>query len=208
MTELPFVLRIDDMLFLLYKSQHKNGKLFDFEQNYEISVTPHNKLLRNKDSCENKIFHTEMEIKMNLIIRPMIFEDKDRVLEMMRVFYASPAVFTNGSDDIFRSDIENCINDNPYLEGYIFEVSGEIQGYGMIAKSFSTEFGRPCMWIEDIYIKESCRGTGIGSKFIDYIGEKYPDAILRLEVEEENERAVNVYKKNGFSFLPYLEMKK
>jgi len=113
-----------------------------------------------------------------------------------------------GSDDIFRTDIENCINDNPYLEGYIFEVSGEIQGYGMIAKSFSTEFGRPCMWIEDIYIKESCRGAGIGSKFIDYIGEKYPDAILRLEVEEENERAVNVYKKNGFSFLPYLEMKK
>ena len=109
---------------------------------------------------------------------------------------------------LFRTDIENCINDNPYLEGYIFEVSGEIQGYGMIAKSFSTEFGRPCMWIEDIYIKESCRGAGIGSKFIDYIGEKYPDAILRLEVEEENERAVNVYKKNGFSFLPYLEMKK
>jgi ribosomal protein S18 acetylase RimI-like enzyme len=64
------------------------------------------------------------------------------------------------------------------------------------------------MWIEDIYIKESCRGAGIGSKSIDYIGEKYPDAILRLEVEEENERAVNVYKKNGFSFLPYLEMKK
>ena len=127
---------------------------------------------------------------MNSIIRPMTPKDKNSVLEMMRVFYASPAVFTNGSDDIFRTDIENCINDNPYLEGYIFEVSGEIQGYGMIAKSFSTEFGRPCMWIEDIYIKE------------------YPDAILRLEVEEENERAVNVYKKNGFSFLPYLEMKK
>ena len=124
---------------------------------------------------------------MNSIIRPMTPKDKNSVLEMMRVFYASPAVFTNGSDDIFRSDIENCINDNPYLEGYI---------------------GRPCMWIEDIYIKESCRGAGIGSKFIDYIGEKYPDAILRLEVEEENERAVNVYKKNGFSFLPYLEMKK
>ena len=95
---------------------------------------------------------------MNSIIRPMTPKDKNSVLEMMRVFYASPAVFTNGSDDIFRTDIENCINDNPYLEGYIFEVSGEIQGYGMIAKSFSTEFGRPCMWIEDIYIKESCRG--------------------------------------------------
>ena len=73
---------------------------------------------------------------MNSIIRPMTPKDKNSVLEMMRVFYASPAVFTNGSDDIFRTDIENCINDNPYLEGYIFEVSGEIQGYGMIAKAF------------------------------------------------------------------------
>ena len=82
---------------------------------------------------------------MNSIIRPMTPKDKNSVLEMMRVFYASPAVFTNGSDDIFRTDIENCINDNPYLEGYIFEVSGEIQGYGMIAKSFSTEFaGHAC----------------------------------------------------------------
>lgn len=56
---------------------------------------------------------------MNSIIRPMTPKDKNSVLEMMRVFYASPAVFTNGSDDIFRNDIENCINDNPYLEGYI-----------------------------------------------------------------------------------------
>ena len=60
---------------------------------------------------------------MNSIIRPMTPKDKNSVLEMMRVFYTSPAVFTNGSDDIFRNDIENCINDCPYLEGYIFEVS-------------------------------------------------------------------------------------
>ena len=145
---------------------------------------------------------------MNSIIRPMTPKDKNSVLEMMRVFYASPAVFTNGSDDIFRSDIENCINDNPYLEGYIFEVSGEIQGYGMIVKSFSTEFGRPCIWVEDLYIKEDFRGTGIGSLFLEFIEKKYPEAVLRLEVEEENGRAVKVYEKNGFNVLPYMEMKK
>ena len=145
---------------------------------------------------------------MNSIIRPMTPKDKNSVLEMMRVFYASPAVFTNGSDDIFRTDIENCINDNPYLEGYIFEVSGEIQGYGMIAKSFSTEFGRPCIWVEDLYIKEDFRGTGIGSLFLEFIEKKYPEAVLRLEVEEENGRAVKVYEKNGFNVLPYMEMKK
>ena len=145
---------------------------------------------------------------MNSIIRPMTPKDKNSVLEMMRVFYASPAVFTNGSDDIFRTDIENCINDNPYLEGYIFEVSGEIQGYGMIAKSFSTEFGRPCIWVEDLYIKEDFRGTGIGSLFLEFIEKKYPEAVLRLEVEEENGRAVKLNEKNGINVQPYMEMKK
>ena len=43
----------------------------------------------------------------------------DKVIEMMRVFYASPAVHTNGSEEIFLNDVENCINDNPYLEGYV-----------------------------------------------------------------------------------------
>ncbi|MBE7056084.1 MAG: GNAT family N-acetyltransferase [Ruminococcaceae bacterium] len=142
------------------------------------------------------------------LIRYIKNKDKVLVLEMMREFYSSPAVFTNGSEEIFLSDIENCINDNPYLEGYIFEDKNEIQGYGMVAKSFSTEFGKPCIWIEDIYIKEQFRGIGIGSEFIKFISDKYPEAIIRLEVEEENEIAVNVYKKNGFEVLPYMEMKK
>ena len=36
----------------------------------------------------------------------------------------------------------------------------------------------------------------------------HPNAILRLEVEAENERAVNVYHKCGFEVIPYMEMKK
>ena len=145
---------------------------------------------------------------MDSTIRLMTIEDKPAVFEMMKVFYASPAVLSNGSDEIFSNDIENCINDNPYLEGYIFEASGKIQGYAMIAKSFSTEFGRQCIWIEDLYIKDKYRGTGIGSMFMEFITKKYTDCIFRLEVEEENERAIRVYKKNGFDILPYMEMKK
>lgn len=129
-------------------------------------------------------------------------------MEMMRIFYASDAVATNGSDEIFDKDITYCLNDSPYLEGYIFETQGSIQGYAMVAKSFSTEYGKPCMWIEDIYIREEYRGIGIASIFMEYLAQKYTDVIFRLEVEEENERAVNVYRKNGFDFMPYKEMKK
>ena len=145
---------------------------------------------------------------MNNTIRRMTIEDKKSVIEMMRVFYASPAVLSNGSEEIFINDVENCVNENPYLEGYIFENSKEIQGYAMVARSFSTEFGKPCIWIEDLYIKSEYRGLGIGSEFFAYIEEKYPDAVFRLEVEEENERAVKVYEKCGFEVLPYMEMKK
>ena len=142
------------------------------------------------------------------MIRKMIRDDKNTVIDMMRVFYASPAVLSNGSEEIFQADVENCVNDSPYLEGFIFEDENEIQGYGMIAKSFSTEFGKPCIWIEDLYLKEEYRGRGIGSSFFSYLEEKFPKTIMRLEVEEDNTRAVAVYQKNGYETLPYMEMKK
>ena len=142
------------------------------------------------------------------MIRKMIREDKNVIIDMMRVFYASPAVLSNGSEEIFEADVENCVNESPYLEGFVFEENEEILGYGMIAKSFSTEFGKPCIWVEDLYLKPEYRGQGIGSKFFEYLEQNYTDCIFRLEVEEENERAIHVYEKNGFAVLPYMEMKK
>ena len=147
---------------------------------------------------------------MKSTIRKMTTNDKSCVFQMMKDFYSSQAVFTNGSDEIFLNDIENCINDNPFLEGYVFFDldTKEIQGYAMIAKSFSTEFGKPCIWIEDLYVKSAYRGKGIGNIFMDFITHQYTDCIFRLEVEEENDIAIKLYEKNGFSVLPYTEMKK
>ena len=145
---------------------------------------------------------------MKTKIRYMEEQDRHQILEMMRIFYASEAVFTNGSEDIFNTNIDNCINENPYIEGYVFENDNRIQGYAMLAKSFSTEFGKACIWIEDIYIKDEYRGLGIGSYFIKFIEHKYPNSLFRLEVEVKNERAVNVYKKCGYDVLSYMEMKK
>ena len=64
-----------------------------------------------------------------MTIRNMKKSDAEKILEMMRVFYSSDAVFSNGSDEIFKNDIENCVNDSPYLVGYVFEDKGEILGY-------------------------------------------------------------------------------
>lgn len=145
---------------------------------------------------------------MNIKIRKMTEFDRESVVEMMRTFYHSPAVFTNGSEEIYNNDVTACVSDSPYAEGFIFENEKEIAGYGMIAKSFSTEFGKPCIWIEDLFIKEEYRKKGISRDFFEMLKNRYPNHLLRIEAEEENERAVSVYKKAGFQILPYLELYK
>ena len=145
---------------------------------------------------------------MQSMIRSIQERDREEVLCMMRTFYASDAVWSNGSDEIFAADVDACLSSSPYLEGYVFEGEGSLQGYAMVAKSFSTEFGKPCMWLEDIYVAPEFRDRGIGSAFMSFVQNKYPDAIFRLEVEPENERAVHVYEKCGFVVIPYMEMKK
>jgi len=145
---------------------------------------------------------------MEFAIRSMEARDRAAVLEMMRVFYASPAVLSDGSEEIFEADIDACVSGSPYLEGYVFENTEGLLGYAMLAKSFSTEFGRPCLWIEDLYIRDAYQGEGIGSRFLRHAAETHSGYVERLEVEAENEGAIRVYRRNGFDILPYMEMKK
>jgi len=153
------------------------------------------------------VLPTKEERVMSPQIRKITEEDRPQVIAMMREFYSSPAVSTNGSEEIFGADIDACLSDSPYLEGYVFDLDGTLQGYAMLAKSFSTEYGKNCIWLEDIYILKEYRGQGLGGRFIEFVKEKYTNTLLRLEVEEENEIAVHTYKKAGFDFFPYLEMK-
>ena len=143
---------------------------------------------------------------MNFKIRKFNKDDKSEVLRMMEEFYHSDAVSTNGSNKIYETDFENCINDLPFLDGYVFVSEDIILGYAMIAKSFSTEFGKMCIWLEDLYLKKEYRGQSIIPQFLEYIKETNLNTLFQLEVEKENSHAVHVYQKCGFSKLPYLEM--
>ncbi len=139
-------------------------------------------------------------------IRNIKESDKNEIITMMREFYSSPAVLSDGSDEIFQKDIDACLSDSPYIEGFVFECDNYLAGYAMIAKSFSTEFGKNCIWVEDLFIKKEFRAHGIGSRFLRFIDDSFPDCVIRLEVEKENEAAVHVYEKAGFGFIDYDEM--
>lgn len=145
------------------------------------------------------------------IIRKMQKQDTGEVLSMMRVFYDSPAILHKADDAVLRQDITDCVSDEmPFIEGYVFEEEDKIVGYSMLAKSYSTEYGGVCIWIEDLYMKPKWRGKGIGSKFFEFIEEAYHGNCVRfrLEAEAGNARAIEVYKKCGYEILPYVELTK
>ena len=143
----------------------------------------------------------------NYTLRQMVAEDKETVIGMMRGFYASEAVHSNGSEEVFNNDVDACVSDSPFASGYVFtREDGSICGYSMLVHSFGTEFGRPVIWIEDLFLEEDARGQGLSNMLFDLVKEKYPEHVHRLEVEETNLHAIRAYKKNGFTTLPYAEM--
>lgn len=143
---------------------------------------------------------------MNILIDKMKPEDKTEIIQMMKEFYSSDAVSTNGSREIFEFDFETCINPSSLLEGFVFKDGENVLGYAMTARSFSTEFGKECIWLEDLYVKPDYRRKGIISDFLKFIEQLHPACVFKLEAEAGNIAAIEAYKKNGFIKLQYTEM--
>ena len=80
---------------------------------------------------------------MQILIRKISSQDKTEIISMMREFYTSEAVFTNGSDEIFDTDFENCINNNPYLEGYVFVQIAKSSAMQCLLRVFQPNLANP-----------------------------------------------------------------
>lgn len=137
-------------------------------------------------------------------------EKRDRAIykEMAHEFYHSNAVLHPIPDAYFEKTVDECLRSDVYAELFLFEYEGNPAGYGLIAKTFSQEAGGMVCWIEEVYIREKFRSKGLGRKFFRFIQDEFgtDTARFRLEVEEENHRAVTLYKKLGYERLDYAQM--
>lgn len=141
------------------------------------------------------------------MIREINANDKELYLTLANEFYSSDAVLTPIPEEYHERAFSEAVNSKIYLRIFIFEHDGKPAGYSVVSKKFETEVGGFAMWIEDFYVREEFRGKGIGKEFLDYMDNSFPYAHrLRLEVEEENEGAVRLYKSRGFETLPYMQM--
>ena len=130
------------------------------------------------------------------MIRKMRSEDKKTYMEMAREFYHSDAVLHPVPDTYFERTADEALRSDVYAEIFLFECENEAAGYGLIAKTYSQEAGGMVWWIEEVY------------EFFAYLDKVKGSAVtrMRLEVEEDNTRAVALYKKLGYKPLEYAQM--
>ena len=105
----------------------------------------------------------------NLQIRKAKEEDIPTILK----FILELAEFEGVKDQIHSTEegLRDVIFVRHIADALIAEVDQEPIGFAIWAYSFSTFTGKPTLYIDDIYVRESCRGKGIGSKLFSRIAE-------------------------------------
>ena len=144
------------------------------------------------------------------MIRKLTENDRELYLEMAREFYHSPAVLHPVPDAYFERTVDEALRGETYAGIYILEEDGKPAGYGLTAKTFSQEAGGYVIWVEELYIRQEFRSRGLGGAFFRWLEENKGDEVkrLRLEVEEDNTRAIALYERLGYEVLDYRQMVK
>lgn len=82
----------------------------------------------------------------------------------------------------------------------IAEVDGAAVGFALYFFNFSTWTGRPGLYLEDIYVRPSVRGRGIGTALFSHLAREATErgcGRLELSVLDWNTPAIEFYRKLG-----------
>ena len=88
----------------------------------------------------------------------------------------------------------------PYAEVVIGELDGAAQGFALFFHNFSTFEGRPGIYLEDLFVREPARGSGLGQALLAHLAAlavKRGCARLEWSVLDWNAPAIGFYEKLG-----------
>lgn len=132
--------------------------------------------------------------------KPIEKEDLPIVMDLMDAFYK---IDNYGFDKATHSTLLlDFIAQTNLGTSWLLYYNLEEIGYIILTFVYSFEFKGKIAFLDELFIKESFRGKGFGSKSIQFIKEQAQllnVKMLYLEVEEHNETALKLYLTNGFS---------
>lgn len=147
---------------------------------------------------------------MPVTFREFNKEDLVFYIESSKVFYSLPFVDHPVPTTYFEKTFAYVLEENPYTKGFIIEHDQHSAGYLLTSLTYSNEVAGLVLLLEEIYIDENYRGQGIAKQLFSFVEEtlvpKYDLKRVRLEVTENNTRALGLYEKMGYQELEYRQM--
>jgi len=95
-------------------------------------------------------------------------------------------------------------SDDPSFEALIAWNGAEAVGLAVYFREFSTWLGKPGVYVQDLYVAPSQRGTGLGSKLMRAVYERargWSAGYCKLMVHADNEAAIAFYRRLGFHIV-------
>lgn len=136
---------------------------------------------------------------MKLAIRPAIPGDADLVLAFIRELAAYERL-AHEVDATGQAIDEALFSQAPRVFCDIAEWDGEAVGFALWFYSFSTFRGRHGIYLEDLYVRETMRGRGIGKALLARLARRCRDeGLTRLEwsVLDWNAPSIAFYRSIG-----------
>lgn len=125
--------------------------------------------------------------------------DAGELIAMMRDFYAE--LGEPFEEERAERALRALLADPSYGAVWVFREDGLAVGYLVVTRGYSLEFGGRIAVVDEVYAVPEMRGRGIGARALALAEEHCRrDGIeaLRLEVHQENRRALALYERNGF----------
>jgi GNAT superfamily N-acetyltransferase len=136
---------------------------------------------------------------MNTLIRPALLSDIPGILTQMQEFYAGERiVYDPRHAEVALTELIRKRNLGVAL---IVLADGRPAGYCIVTFGFSLEFRGRFALLDELYIREECRGEGLGGRCLTVVEDLCRSEgirALRLEVETANGRARGFYRRVGF----------
>jgi ribosomal protein S18 acetylase RimI-like enzyme len=104
-------------------------------------------------------------------------------------------------DEKVRRALAKILNDTSIGRVWLLQDGSEAIGYIVLTFGYSLEAGGRDALIDEVYIRESHRGQGLGRKvihFVEGVCSSLGIQVLNLEVERRNTAAQSFYRKVGF----------
>ncbi len=93
----------------------------------------------------------------------------------------------------------------PVVEALVAETGGSVVAFALFFTNFSTILSRPGLYLEDLYVQPSQRGSGIGQALLSRLGAIAVErgyGRFEWSVLDWNQNAIRFYEKMGATVMP------